>query len=169
MKRQIKTVLTIAGSDSSGGAGIQADLKTFTCCKVFGMSAITSLTAQNTTGVFKILDVSPEFLEEQIKAVATDIFPDAVKIGMVSSSELIEVIEKSIKSYGFKNIVIDPVMVSTSGFNLIKDNALSALEKLFPLASLITPNINEAEIISNTKIKSKSDIENAAKIIFTSI
>ena len=100
MKRQIKTVLTIAGSDSSGGAGIQADLKTFTCCKVFGMSAITSLTAQNTTGVFKILDVSPEFLEEQIKAVATDIFPDAVKIGMVSSSELIEVIEKSIKSYG---------------------------------------------------------------------
>ena len=166
MKRQIKTVLTIAGSDSSGGAGIQADLKTFTCCKVFGMSAITSLTAQNTTGVFKILDVSPEFLEEQIKAVATDIFPDAVKIGMVSSSELIEVIEKSIKSYGFKNIVIDPVMVSTSGFNLIQDNALSALEKLFPLASLITPNINEAEIISNTKIKSKSDIENAAKIIF---
>ena len=166
MKRQIKTVLTIAGSDSSGGAGIQADLKTFTCCKVFGMSAITSLTAQNTTGVFKILDVSPEFLEEQIKAVATDIFPDAVKIGMVSSSELIEVIEKSIKSYGFKNIVIDPVMVSTSGFNLIKDNALFALEKLFPLASLITPNINEAEIISNTKIKSKSDIENAAKIIF---
>ena len=166
MKRQIKTVLTIAGSDSSGGAGIQADLKTFTCCKVFGMSAITSLTAQNTTGVFKILDVSPEFLEEQIKAVATDIFPDAVKIGMVSSSELIEVIEKSIKSYGFKNIVIDPVMISTSGFNLIQDNALSALEKLFPLASLITPNINEAEIISNTKIKSKSDIENAAKIIF---
>ena len=166
MKRQIKTVLTIAGSDSSGGAGIQADLKTFTCCKVFGMSAITSLTAQNTTGVFKILDVSPEFLEEQIKAVATDIFPDAVKIGMVSSSELIEVIEKSIKLYGFKNIVIDPVMISTSGFNLIKDNALFALEKLFPLASLITPNINEAEIISNTKIKSKSDIENAAKIIF---
>lgn len=166
MKRQIKTVLTIAGSDSSGGAGIQADLKTFTCCKVFGMSAITSLTAQNTTGVFKILDVSPEFLEEQIKAVALDIFPDAVKIGMVSSSELIEVIEKSIKKYGFKNIVVDPVMVSTSGFNLIQNDALSALKKLFPLASLITPNISEAEIISNTKIKSKSDMENAAKIIF---
>lgn len=166
MKRQMKTALTIAGSDSSGGAGIQADLKTFTCCKVYGMSAITSLTAQNTTGVFSIMDVSPEFLEEQIKAVALDIFPDAVKIGMVSSSELIEVIEKSIKKYGFKNIVVDPVMVSTSGFNLIQNDALSALKKLFPLASLITPNISEAEIISNTKIKSKSDMENAAKIIF---
>lgn len=166
MKRQMKTTLTIAGSDSSGGAGIQADLKTFTCCKVYGMSAITSLTAQNTTGVFSIMDVSPEFLEEQIKAVTLDIFPDAVKIGMVSSSELIEVIEKSIKKYGFKNIVVDPVMVSTSGFNLIQNDALSALKKLFPLASLITPNISEAEIISNTKIKSKSDMENAAKIIF---
>ena len=166
MKRQMKTTLTIAGSDSSGGAGIQADLKTFTCCKVYGMSAITSLTAQNTTGVFSIMDVSPEFLEEQIKAVALDIFPDAVKIGMVSSSELIEVIEKSIKKYGFKNIVVDPVMVSTSGFNLIQNDALSELKKLFPLASLITPNISEAEIISNTKIKSKSDMENAAKIIF---
>ena len=166
MKRQMKTALTIAGSDSSGGAGIQADLKTFTCCKVYGMSAITSLTAQNTTGVFSIMDVSPEFLEEQIKAVALDIFPDAVKIGMVSSSKLIEVIEKSIKKYGFKNIVVDPVMVSTSGFNLIQNDALSALKKLFPLASLITPNISEAEIISNTKIKSKSDMENAAKIIF---
>lgn len=166
MKKQMKTALTIAGSDSSGGAGIQADLKTFTCCKVYGMSAITSLTAQNTTGVFSIMDVSPEFLEEQIKAVALDIFPDAVKIGMVSSSELIEVIEKSIKKYGFKNIVVDPVMVSTSGFNLIQNDALSALKKLFPLASLITPNISEAEIISNTKIKSKSDMENAAKIIF---
>lgn len=166
MKRQMKTALTIAGSDSSGGAGIQADLKTFTCCKVYGMSAITSLTAQNTTGVFSIMDVSPEFLEEQIKAVALDIFPDAVKIGMVSSSELIEVIEKSIKKYGFKNIVVDPVMVSTSGFNLIQNDALSALKKLFPLVSLITPNISEAEIISNTKIKSKSDMENAAKIIF---
>lgn len=166
MKRQMKTALTIAGSDSSGGAGIQADLKTFTCCKVYGMSAITSLTAQNTTGVFSIMDVSPEFLEEQIKAVALDIFPDAVKIGMVSSSELIEVIEKSIKKYGFKNIVVDPVMVSTSGFNLIQNDALSALKKLFPLASLITPNISETEIISNTKIKSKSDMENAAKIIF---
>ncbi len=166
MKRQMKTTLTIAGSDSSGGAGIQADLKTFTCCKVYGMSAITSLTAQNTTGVFSIMDVSPEFLEEQIKAVALDIFPDAVKIGMVSSSKLIEVIEKSIKKYGFKNIVVDPVMVSTSGFNLIQNDALSALKKLFPLASLITPNISEAEIISNTKIKSKSDMENAAKIIF---
>ena len=166
MKRQMKTTLTIAGSDSSGGAGIQADLKTFTCCKVYGMSAITSLTAQNTTGVFSIMDVSPEFLEEQIKAVALDIFPDAVKIGMVSSSKLIKVIEKSIKKYGFKNIVVDPVMVSTSGFNLIQNDALSALKKLFPLASLITPNISEAEIISNTKIKSKSDMENAAKIIF---
>ena len=163
----MKTALTIAGSDSSGGAGIQADIKTITCNGVFATSAITSLTAQNTTGVFAIFDATADFLKEQIKAVAEDIFPDAVKIGMTSNSEIIKTIAECIKTYNFKNIVLDPVMVSTSGSKLITDEAIQTLKtELFPLATLITPNIPEAQIISGLKIESKNDMEKAAKSIF---
>ena len=162
----MKTALTIAGSDSSGGAGIQADIKTMTCNGVFAMSAITALTAQNTTGVSAIMEVTPEFLREQIKAVVTDIFPDAVKTGMVSSSSLIKVISDSIKEFGLKNIVVDPVMVATSGSKLISDEAIETLKKeLLPLATVITPNIPEGEVLSGEKISSEKDMENAAKKI----
>ena len=131
----MKTALTIAGSDSSGGAGIQADIKTMTANGVYAMSAVTALTAQNTTGVTDIMDVSPDFLKAQIAAVATDIFPDAVKIGMVSSSVLIKTIADSIKEYSFRNVVVDPVMVATSGAKLISDDAISTLkERLLPLS-----------------------------------
>lgn len=163
----MKTSMTIAGSDSSGGAGIQADIKTMTANGVYAMSAITALTAQNTTGVFSIMEASPSFLEEQIKANVTDIFPDSVKTGMVASSELIEVIADSIKKYNLKNIVVDPVMVATSGSKLITDDAIETLKKrLLPLATIITPNIPEAEVLSDIKINSTFDMEQAAKIIF---
>ncbi len=162
----MNTALTIAGSDSSGGAGIQADIKTMTCNGIFAMSAITALTAQNTTGVTAIMEVKPEFLKEQIKAVVTDIFPDAVKTGMVSSSALIKVISDSIKEYGLKNIVVDPVMVATSGAKLITDEAIETLKKeLLPLATVITPNIPEAEVLFASKIQNETDMERAAKEI----
>lgn len=162
----MKTALSIAGSDSSGGAGIQADLKTMTMNGVYAMSAITALTAQNTTGVKGIFETSPEFLKEQIDAVFEDICPDAVKIGMVSSVGLIEVIAKCLKAYKAKNIVVDPVMIATSGSSLIKNDAVSALTKnLFPLAALVTPNIPEAEVLSEMSIKGEKDMEKAAKII----
>lgn len=163
----MKTSMTIAGSDSSGGAGIQADIKTMTANGVYAMSAITALTAQNTTGVTSILEVSPKFLEEQIVANVTDIFPDSVKTGMVASSSLIKVIADSIKKYNLKNIVVDPVMVATSGAKLITDDAIDTLKKnLLPLATIITPNIPEAEVLSDMKISTTSDMEQAAKIIF---
>ena len=163
----MKTALTIAGSDSSGGAGIQADIKTMTVLGVYAMSAITALTAQNTTGVTAVSEVTPKFLEQQLDAVFTDIPPDAVKIGMVSSSELIKTIAEKLKFYNAKNIVVDPVMVATSGAKLIEDDAVETLKKfLFPLATVITPNIPEAEILSNIKIKTAEDMETAAKIIF---
>lgn len=163
---KIKTALTIAGSDSSGGAGIQADIKTMTCNGVYAMSAITALTAQNTTGVTAIQEVSPDFLKEQIKDVVTDIFPDAVKTGMVSSSELIRAIAESIKEFNLKNIVVDPVMVATSGAKLISDNAIETLEKeLLPLATVITPNIPEAQVLSGTKITSEKEMQKAAETI----
>ena len=163
----MKTAMTIAGSDSSGGAGIQADIKTMTANGVYAMSAITALTAQNTTGVTSIMEVSPSFLEEQIKANVTDIFPDSVKTGMVASSSLIKVIADSIKKYNLKNIVVDPVMVATSGAKLIADDAIISLKKeLLPLATIITPNIPEAEVLSDIKINSASDMEQAAKTIF---
>lgn len=166
MKTTIKTALTIAGSDSSGGAGIQADIKTMTCNGIYAMSAITALTAQNTTGVTKIMEVSPDFLKEQIKDVVEDIFPDAVKTGMVSSSELIKTISESIKEFKLKNIVVDPVMVATSGAKLISDNAIETLKnELLPLATVITPNIPEAEVLCDSKITSEKDMENAAKSI----
>lgn len=162
----MNTALTIAGSDSSGGAGIQADIKTMTMNGVFAMSAITALTAQNTTGVTGILESDPEFLRLQIKAVFDDIYPDAVKIGMVSSPELISVIAEELELYKAKNVVLDPVMVATSGSRLMKEEAIDTLtEKLFPLATLITPNIPEGEILSGMTINSKEDMEKAAKQI----
>ena len=162
----MKTALTIAGSDSSGGAGIQADIKTMTCNGVFAMSAVTALTAQNTTGVQGIFEVSPEFLKMQIDSVFTDIRPDAVKIGMVASKELISVIAERLSFYNAENIVVDPVMVATSGAKLISDDAIDALrEKLFPLAGVLTPNIPEAEVLSGMEIKSAEDMCAAAKLI----
>ncbi len=162
----MKTALTIAGSDSGGGAGIQADIKTMLANRVYAMSAVTALTAQNTTGVTSIMEVSPQFLAEQLDAVFTDIFPDAVKTGMVSSSALIEVIADKLKKYSAKNIVVDPVMVATSGAKLISDEAIQTLtEKLLPLADIITPNIPEAEVLSGMEIKSEDDMIAAAERI----
>ncbi len=162
----MKAALTIAGSDSSGGAGIQADIKTMTCNGIYAMSAITALTAQNTTGVTAIMEVEPEFLKEQIKACVTDIFPDAVKTGMVSSSSLIRVISQAIREYGLKNVVVDPVMVATSGAKLITDEAIETLKKeLLPLATVITPNIPEAEVLCGFEIKTESAMEEAARKI----
>lgn len=166
----MKKTLSIAGSDSSGGAGIQADLKTMTMNGVFAMSAITALTAQNTTGVTGILEVSPEFLAKQIDAVFEDIPPDSVKIGMVSSVELIETIAERLSHYNAKNIVVDPVMVTTSGSKLLKPEAISTLiEKLLPMAILVTPNIPEAEILSGLKIENEEDMLKAAEKIGKSI
>lgn len=162
----MKTALTIAGSDSSGGAGIQADIKTMSANGVFAMSAITALTAQNTIGVTGIMDVTPEFLEKQLDAVFTDIYPDAVKIGMVSQKELTETIVKKLKQYDAKNVVVDPVMVATSGAKLISDEAIETLkDKLIPIADLITPNIPEAEVLGEIEIKTAEDMEKAAKDI----
>ena len=161
------TCLTIAGSDSSGGAGIQADLKTMLANKVFGMSAITALTAQNTTGVTDIMDVTPEFLKNQIRAVFDDIYPEAVKIGMVSSKELIHTIVEMLKHYDAKHIVVDPVMVATSGAKLISDEAISTLkEELLPIAEVITPNIPETEVLTDMEVKTVEDMEKAAKKIY---
>ena len=165
-KTKMKTALSIAGSDSSGGAGIQADIKTMTMNGVYAMSAITALTAQNTLGVKMILDSTPEFLKEQLDAVFEDIFPDSVKIGMVSSSKLIDVIADRLKFYNAKNIVVDPVMVATSGSALIKTDAIKTLvKKLLPLATLVTPNIPEAEILAEMKISNKDDMIKAAEFI----
>ena len=158
--------LTIAGSDSSGGAGIQADLKTMTALGVYGMSAITALTAQNTTGVQSIFEVTPKFLEEELDSIFTDIFPDSVKIGMVSNAELIRVISKKLREHNAKNIVVDPVMVSTSGSKLMEDGAKDTLlSELFKVADIITPNIPEAEALTGQSIKSKDDMVEAAKKI----
>lgn len=158
--------LTIAGSDSSGGAGIQADLKTMTALGVYGMSAITALTAQNTTGVQSIFEVTPKFLEEELDSIFTDIFPDSVKIGMVSNADLIRVISKKLREHNEKNIVVDPVMVSTSGSMLMADGAKDTLlSELFKVADIITPNIPEAEALTGQSIKSKDDMVEAAKKI----
>lgn len=162
----MKKALTIAGSDSSGGAGIQADIKTMLANGVYAMSAITALTAQNTTGVSSIMNVPPEFLGEQLESVFTDIYPDAIKIGMVSDKELIRVIAEKLKKYGAKNVVVDPVMVATSGARLISEDAVEVLKKeLFPLATLLTPNIPEAEILTGMEIKNAEDMEKAGRLI----
>ena len=162
----MKTALTIAGSDSSGGAGIQADIKTMTANGVYAMSAVTALTAQNTTGVYGILESTPEFLASQLDCIFTDIFPDAVKTGMVSSTGLIEVIADKLKQYKAKNIVVDPVMVATSGSRLISQEAVDALKALLlPLATVLTPNIPEAEVLSGLTISGPADMEKAAQAI----
>ena len=163
----MRKALTIAGSDSCGGAGIQADIKTMTMNGVYAMSAVTALTAQNTTGVTGISEVSPEFLGQEIDAVFEDIFPDAVKIGMVSSSGLIKVIAGRLTGYEAKNIVVDPVMVATSGARLIEEEAIETLKaKLLPIATVITPNIPEAEILADMTITDEKGMEEAARKIF---
>ncbi len=163
----MKTALTIAGSDCSGGAGIQADIKTMIANGVYAMSAITALTAQNTTGVYGIMESAPEFLARQLDCIFTDIYPDRVKTGMVSSSRLIEIIAEKLKQYNAKNIVVDPVMVSTSGSKLLADDAIEALvTKLLPIATVITPNIPEAEVLTGMKITDRQDMETAAEFIY---
>ncbi|MDO4337145.1 MAG: bifunctional hydroxymethylpyrimidine kinase/phosphomethylpyrimidine kinase [Eubacteriales bacterium] len=162
----MKTALTIAGSDSSGGAGIQADIKTMLANGVYAMSAVTALTAQNTTGVTGIMEVSPQFLEEQLDNIFTDIYPDAVKIGMVSSAALAASISQKLKEYQAHNIVVDPVMVATSGSRLCSNEAVSALkELLLPMADILTPNIPEAEILSGMSITTPEDMLSAAEFI----
>lgn len=162
----MKTALTIAGTDPSGGAGIQADIKTMTASGVFAMSAVTALVAQNTTGVKSIMEVTPDFLAEQLDCVFTDIFPDAVKTGMVSSVPLIEIIADKLRQYGARNIVVDPVMVATAGSKLLRDDAIDALkERLLPLAAVVTPNIPEAEILAGMDIRRPADMETAARAI----
>ena len=159
----MKRILTIAGSDSGGGAGIQADIKTISAHKMFAMSAITALTAQNSRGVFGVLDVSPHFVEAQLDAIFSDIFPDAVKIGMISNEGVAEAIAKSLGKHGAKNVVLDPVMVATSGGVLMKQSALHALKyKLAPAAEIITPNVREAEVLAEMKILSLADMRAAA-------
>lgn len=163
----MKTVLTIAGSDSSGGAGIQADIKTMTVNGVYAMSAITALTAQNTTGVQGILEVTPFFLKQQIDAVFADIVPDAVKVGMVSSGSLIDTIAERLVFYRARNVVVDPVMIATSGARLLEDSAIWKLKKeLLPAATLITPNIPESEVLAERKIENEKDMEKAARSIY---
>lgn len=162
----MKKILTIAGSDCSGGAGIQADLKTFMAHKCFGMSVITALTAQNTTGVYGIENCATDFVKNQLDCVMTDIMPDAIKIGMVSSVDIIEAIVEKLKEHGGQNIVVDPVMVATSGSRLIEDDAMDALlTRLLPLATIITPNLYEAELISGMKIETVEEMVAAAKKI----
>lgn len=162
----MKTVLAIAGSDCSGGAGIQADLKTMLANGVYGMSVITSLTAQNTTSVRSFSNVSPEFLSDQIDMVFEDIVPDAVKTGMIPSRELVETIADKLRYYGVRNLVVDPVMAATSGADLSTSESVTALtEKLIPLSSVVTPNIAEAEVLSGMKINNKDDMIKAAKVI----
>ena len=162
----MKCVLTIAGSDCSGGAGIQADMKTMQANGVYAMSAVTALTAQNTTGVYGIMETSPEFLENQLNCIFEDIFPDAVKIGMVSSARLIEVIADTLVKWKARNIVVDPVMVSTSGSKLLEETAQEALkERLLPLALVITPNIPEAEALTGRQITGEKEMEDTARSI----
>jgi len=162
----MKKVLTIAGSDCSGGAGIQADLKTIAAHTMYGMSAITALTAQNTVEVKKIMEVTPEFLEEQLDCIFSDIMPDSIKIGMVAAKPLIEVIVNKLKEYKAKKIIVDPVMVSTSGHELLSADSIAYLtDELLPLASVITPNIPEAEILSAMSIRKESDMIKSAQVI----
>ena len=163
----MKTALTIAGSDTIGGAGIQADLKTMLKNGVYGMSVITSLTAQNTLGVSDVMDVTPEFLEKELDAVFADIFPDAVKIGMISTPVLSEVVADKLKFYNAKNIVTDPVMVATSGARLMQNETLNVMcKKILPLSAVVTPNFYEAEVLAGIRITDKLDMEKAARIIY---
>lgn len=163
----MKSVLSIAGSDSSGGAGIQADIKTISMHGVFATTAITALTAQNTLGVRDIYSISPNFLAEQLDCVFEDIYPDAIKIGMLDSQEVIEIVASKLKEYKAKNIVLDPVMVSTSGSILLKQSAIESLvQKLFPLSLLITPNVYEAQILLGSTIQNTQDQKECAREIY---
>ncbi len=160
----MRKVLTIAGSDCSGGAGIQADLKTMAAHKVYGMSVITALTAQNTTGVYEIMEASPAMVGRQIDCVFTDIVPDSVKIGMVSSVPIIEVVAERLRYHRARNVVLDPLMVATSGSKLLDDDAVDALTaKLFPLADVVTPNIYEAEALCGVPIEDADDMVRAVE------
>lgn len=162
----MKKVLTIAGSDSSGGAGIQADLKTMLCNGVYGMSVITALTAQNTTGVYGIMPVEPVFLEKQLESVFSDIMPDAVKIGMIFNADQVEVISRILTKYEVENVVVDPVMVATSKASLVtKEAVMAAKELLYPKARLLTPNLSEAEELFENKIEERQEAEKAAKCL----
>lgn len=162
----MKKVLSIAGSDCSGGAGIQADIKTIIMHKMYAMSVVTAITAQNTTGVFSVVESSPELVAKQLDAVFTDIFPDSVKIGMVSNTEIIKIIANKLKYYNAKNIVLDPVMVSTSRYKLISEDAIQSIKDyLFPISSVITPNICEAKILSEVFIKDEEDMLKSARKI----
>lgn len=163
---EMPVALTIAGSDSSGGAGIQADIKTMLACGVFAMSAITSLTAQNTTGVFAVHNVPSDFVRAQIDAAVTDIPPQAVKIGMVSNAEIARAIAQSLREHKLENVVLDPVMVATSGARLLDEDAVGVLtQELIPLARVITPNIPEAQVLSGMSITSREDMRAAAQRI----
>jgi len=162
----MKTALTIAGSDCSGGAGIQADIKTMAAHGVYAMSVITALTAQNTTGVYGVCNIEPEFVGKQIDCVFTDIRPDAVKVGMVSEVAIIKEIAVALKRHDAKNIVIDPVMISTSGSPLLSKDAMDALiNELLPLADVITPNLHEAAALCGFEVKSHDDMIRAAKLL----
>lgn len=162
----MKKILTIAGSDCSGGAGIQADIKTITAHKMYAMSAITALTAQNTTGVYGVLEATPEFIGQQLDCIFTDIPPDAVKIGMLSNGRIIEIVAEKLKEYGAKNIVLDPVMIATSGSKLLSDLAIDSLKtKLLPIADIITPNIAEAESLSGITIETTVQMLEAAELL----
>lgn len=160
------TALTIAGSDPSGGAGIQADIKTMTALGVYASCCICALTAQNTTGVTAIMEVKEDFVKKQLDSVFTDIYPDAVKIGMLSNSKVMETVSERLEFYNAKNVVVDPVMVSTSGHKLMEDSAIATLkEKILEKGTVTTPNIPEAEVLSEMTISSSDDMVNAAKII----
>lgn len=162
----MKTALTIAGSDSGGGAGIQADLKTFSANGVFGMSVITAVTAQNTQEVRCVQNIDPEIIKNQMEAVFDDLPVDAVKIGMLSNVEIIDVVSKTLQKYEPSHIVVDPVMVSKGGHRLLEENASAALiEKILPLATILTPNIPEAEVMIKQTIKNESDMEKACHSI----
>ncbi len=164
----ISKALTIAGSDNSGGAGIQADLKTMTCLNVYGMSVITSITVQNTTGIFQRYDLPEDIVYNQIKAIAEDINIDSAKIGMLGNGKIIQSVEKAIKDFDIKNLVIDTVLTSKSGYHLLEPSDEKIfIDKLIPLATLLTPNIPEAEILANMKIKNIEDMEKACKVIYT--
>ena len=160
----MKKVLTIAGSDSSGGAGVQADLKTMLANGVYGMSAITALTAQNTQGVRMVQEATPEFLAAELDAVFEDIRPDAVKVGMVASPALIRVIAEKLQGYGAEHVVVDPVMVATSGAKLLADDAVEVLvQELFPLAEVITPNLPELSVLTGQEIADEAAFQRAAE------
>lgn len=162
----MKAILSIAGSDPSGGAGIQADIKTITAHRLYAETAITSLTVQNTLGVYEVEDIKPRIIALQIDAIFEDIVPNAIKVGMVSSPQIIEVIADRLKNYNAKNVVVDPVMVSTSGSRLISEEAIQTLkEKLIPLAQVITPNLPETEVLWGDSIANEGDMEEAGRAL----